>query len=116
MKNLRILPLVLFLSVILNSCAFHNGYMINSASLGQANFDYVSTSITGSSSTVKLFGLGGIAKNALVEDAKKKMLEQNPLKSNQAIANLTVNWKNGFYFFIMTTKCTVTADIVEFKE
>ena len=45
------------------------------------------------------------------------MLASNPLKSNQAFANVTVNFKSAFYFGLLLrkVKCTVTADVVEFK-
>jgi hypothetical protein len=98
-----------------SSCAVHNGFMSNSASLSQANFSYTATSISGEASTVKVFGLGGLAEKAIVEAAKKDMLKKHPLEANQALANVTVNWKTGFYFFIQTNTCTVTADVVEFK-
>lgn len=43
------------------------------------------------------------------------MLKNYPLQENQALANVTVNWKNGFYFIDPIMNCTVTADILEFK-
>jgi hypothetical protein len=53
-----------------------------------------------------------------VDDAQKRMILSNPLKKNQAIANLTVNFKKTYIYFgvITTVKCVVTADIVEFEE
>jgi len=42
-------------------------------------------------------------------------LQNNPLKEGQALANVTVDFKNSIIFFVMTEKVTVTADIVEFK-
>lgn len=99
----------------LSSCAIHNGYMANSASLSQANFSYTKQSISGHASTTKVFGIGGLWKQTLVEEAKKEMLEETPLQDNQALANITVNWKRSCFFFIVNNKCTVTADIVEFK-
>ena len=45
------------------------------------------------------------------------MLVASPLKGNQALVNLTVNFKSSYYlgFLVMTQKCIVTADVVEFK-
>ncbi len=43
------------------------------------------------------------------------MLQNNPLKEGQALANVTVDIKNSIIFFVMTEKVTVTADIIEFK-
>ena len=99
----------------ISSCALHTGFMNNSASLSEANFGYVTQSISGTAGTLQVFGIGGLDKMALVEEAKKQMLKENPLQPNQALANITVNWKNSFYVVVMSSKVTVTADVVEFK-
>ena len=114
MKRVFRLLIIVIGVLSFSSCAFHNGYMNNSASLSQANFSYTQTSISGTASTLKILGIGGLGKSAIVEEAKKDMLKNNPLKSNQALANITVNWESGFFLIVMTNKCTVTADIVEF--
>ena len=113
-KVLRLLIIVIGV-LSFSSCAIHNGYMNNSVSLSQANFSYTQTSISGTASTLKVFGIGGLKRSAIVEEAKKDMLTIHPLQPNQALANITVNWKTGFYFIVITNKCTVTADVVEFK-
>jgi len=115
MKRVFRLLIIVIGVLSFSSCAVHNGYMNNSASLSQANFSYTQTSISGTASTLKVLGIGGLGKSAIVEEAKKDMLKKHPLQSNQALANITVNWKNGFYFIVQTNKCTVTADVVEFK-
>jgi hypothetical protein len=44
------------------------------------------------------------------------MLKSYLLNKNQALVNLTVNFKNSYYLGIFqTVTCTVTADVVEFK-
>lgn len=101
---------------LLSNCAMHTGYMVNSASLSNNNFTYVKKDVSGSAKATYIFGLGGLAKMALVDVAKKDLLSENPLKDNQTLVNLTVNWKNTFVLpFAVTNRCTVTADIVEFK-
>lgn len=115
MKKVFRLLIIVIGVLSFSSCAVHSGYMNNSAALSQANFDYTQTSISGTASTLKVLGIGGLERSAIVEEAKKDMLKKHPLKSNQALANVTVNWKNGFYFIVLTNECTVTADIVEFK-
>lgn len=100
--------------ITLSSCAFHNGIMNSSASLSANNFKIVKFA-TGSSGTTKVLGIGGLSKDALVADAKKDLLQNNPLKDGQALANVTVDFKNTYLLIVITTKVTVTADIVEFK-
>lgn len=115
MKNLSKLFFIGLFITFMSSCALHTGYMNNSASLSEANFGYVTQSISGTASTLQVLGIGGLDKMALVEEAKKNMLKDNPLQPNQALANITVNWKNSFFLLVFTTDVTVTADIVEFK-
>ncbi len=71
--------------------------------------------IYGISKTVKVFGIGGSGKYALVHMAKLNMLGNHELKSNQALVKITVNWKKTTFLLASTTKCVMTADIVEFR-
>ena len=103
-------------TVVFASCAFHSGYMNNSVSLSQANFNYVEQGVFGKSTSVRFYGIGGLSKSAIVDEAKQDLVKKYPLSTNQALANISVNWKNGFYFFVQTRTCTVTADIVEFHQ
>lgn len=101
---------------LLTSCAFHSGYVLNSASLSSANFKYVKQNVKGTSTASYILGFGGLAKETLVAEAKQKMVATSPLRANQALANISVNFKASYiYVFYITTTCTVTADIVEFK-
>jgi hypothetical protein len=106
------------IAIFITSCAaVHSGYMSNSAALSSANFSYVKQNIKGEATATYVLGIGGLAKETLVDNAKQQMLSSNPLKSNQTFANLTVNFKSSMYFGLLfrTVKCTVTADVVEFK-
>lgn len=115
MKNLlKLLVIVLSISLF-SSCAVHNGYMKNSASLSEANFSYVKKGISGMSYTRQVFFIGGLNKQALVDEARRNMLENNPLQPNQTLANVTVDWKYTFIVVVSKTECTVSADVVEFK-
>ena len=110
---------VLVCAVVLSSCtAMHEGYMTSSVALSSNNFSYVKKGISGSASVSYILGMGGLATDALVSDAKESMLSENPLKENQALVNLTVNFKHSSYFGLlyMETTCTVTADVVEFNK
>ncbi|MFY8213313.1 MAG: DUF6567 family protein [Flavobacterium sp.] len=110
--------LVIVVLTFLTSCAgYHSGYMSDSAALSSANFSYISQNIQGESQATYVIGIGGLNKKTLVDTAKKQMLEASPLKGNQALVNLTVNFKSSYYlgFLVMTQKCIVTADVVEFK-
>ena len=108
--------ITLFIISLLSSCAIHQGYMVNSASLGSNNFTYVKKDVTGTAMATYVFGLGGNEEMAIVDSAKMDLLSLNPLKDNQALVNLTLNWKYTFVLpFVITNRCTLSADIVEFK-
>ncbi len=110
---------VITVSILLTSCSgLHTGYMSSSAALSSGNFIYAKQNVRGSATASYFLGLiGGMEKETLVDDAKQKLLADNPLKDGQALANLTVNFKTSFYFGMIFRKvtCTVTADVVEFK-
>lgn len=120
MKNVIIKSIfAIAISVFITSCAAtHNGYMANSASLSAANFSYVKKDLRGQATATYIFGFGGIARKTLVDDAKRQMLASNPLKNNQTLANLTVNFKTASYagYVVNIVTCTVTADLVEFNK
>lgn len=113
MRSLKFFVVVVIVGLISTSCASHWGMMTGNASLSN-NFKTVKM-VSGTSSTKKIFGFGGLAKDALVLNAKKDLMQNNPLKEGQALANVTVDFKNSIMFFVNSTKVTVTADIVEFK-
>ncbi len=117
MRKSKIIMLILLsvLSFSLAGCATHSGYINNSVALNQANFNYVEYGVSGQAGTTHVFGIGGLLEDAIINSAKKDLLSKHPLGTNQALANVTVNWKNGIYFFVITRTCTVTADIVEFE-
>ncbi len=114
MKSIFKLAVLFSFTIFFSSCATHYGLMSSSSSLSSNNFKVIKLA-KGESSTTKIFGIGGLDKDALVADAKKNLLENNPLKDGQVLANITVDFKNSFMLIIMETKVTITADIIEFK-
>ncbi len=121
-KMKKSIVFVLFLAILaisMPSCitSMHVGYLTNSAALGSANFSYIKMNAQGKSTAKYILGIGGFDKETLVNDAKQQLLSANPLKSNQALANITVNFKTAFFLMYTyhTVTCIVTADIVEFK-
>lgn len=115
MKRISTLTTVCaIVAMMFSSCAMHTGIGMSNASLSQNNFKMVKYA-KGDVKTTKVFGLGGLGKQAMVAEAKQELLANYPLQDGQALANMTVDWKTGFYFFVVVTKCTVTADIVQFE-
>jgi len=109
---------LLVISISLTSCfAVHSGMMNSSTALNQANFIYVKKNVQGKATAAYFLGIGGLKVNAVVQSAKEDLLKANPLKSNQALANVVVDVKvsNTFFGIINTYNCFVSADIVEFN-
>lgn len=115
MKNIIKVSLFTILLIMVSSCALHTGVMSNSAQLSHANFTYVKKGLYGTCQTTRILGFGGVFKADLVEEAKKEMLEDYELQANQALANVTVDWKHSRFILVKTTKCSVSADVVEFN-
>lgn len=103
--------------LFLQSClATHTGIVNNSAALSQANFAYKSQNLSGSSTAHYVLGIGGMAKESLISEAKRDLMQKASLKENQTLANVTVSFKNSNYLGVyIVVNCLVTADVVEFK-
>lgn len=114
MKTLKLFIAIAIIVFATTSCATHWGMMTGNASLSSNNFK-ITKIATGSATATKIFGIGGLGKDALVLDAKKNLLQNYPLRDGQALANVTIDIKTSFIFFVIKEKATVTADIVEFK-
>ncbi|MCA1764123.1 MAG: hypothetical protein LC664_14195 [Flavobacteriales bacterium] len=102
------------LSVLISSCAFHEGIMTSSASLTDGDFRVVRF-VSGSAKTVHIFGIGGLKPKALMYEAKKDMYLNFPLKEGQVYANISSDFKRSYFPFVGVTRATITADIVEFN-
>ncbi len=97
-------------------CGLHSGYMGDSTALSSANFSYSKMNVKGASSATYFFGIGGLDRSNLVNAAKQNLLSTNPLEANQALVNITVNFKTEIYFLIyIKVNCIVGADIVTFS-
>jgi hypothetical protein len=105
------------LIVLFSSCATQKGYVVSSTHPYKNSYILVKSNVQGIAKASHLLGFGGFAKGALINEAKTQLIESNHLDVNQSLVNLKVNWKmvHARPFYI-TNRCTVTADIVEFKQ
>jgi hypothetical protein len=121
-KIRTVLLIAVIISVLLNGCAgIHSGTMLNSVALSSPNFTYVKRNIQGTSTATYFLGIGGLKRQTLVEEAKQDMLfteTGSVLSENQALANVTINFKTTYLVFGLYVKvtCTVGADVVQFIE
>lgn len=102
--------------VAFSNCAMHTGYMQSSAVLNSNNFSYLKRDVQGTASCTYVLGIGGLNKNALVNEAKQNLLKNFDLQANQALVDITVNWKKTYYLFVTKNECTISASVVEFSK
>jgi hypothetical protein len=105
-----------FAAVLLfSSCAFHTGSFSNSTPLNPQEYKLVGQA-TGAARVVRVLGLGGIDRQALVYEAKRNLYKNHPIKEGQVLTNVTVDFKRAFYPFWNTTTATITAEVLELRE
>ena len=118
----RIAILLIGMTLLLSSCAVHNGLTRNQNNhttqvvLSQNNYKVLS-SVKGSVSTTYIFGIGGISKNALINKARAKMMAETNIEGGaKAIINETVEVKQSLFLFVNKYKVTVSGHIIEFTD
>ena len=117
--------LAAFISLLMSSCiGLHNtGLTGNSkvyetrVELNKKNFKVIAR-VKGESRATYVFGIGGVSKNALVEEARADMLSKADIIGGaRAIINETVETKLTSYFgVVLEKKIIVSASIIEFTE
>ena len=120
MKRISILLIVM--SLFLTSCASHYGlpknYNQNTTEvvLTKKNFKVVKI-VKGEAEATYIFGIGGLAKNGLVAEAKAEMLKSAGMEgASRTIVNEVVEVKTSGFLFVNKYKVIVSAQIIEFLE
>lgn len=99
----------IFFTATFSSCAFHSGN-ISSGSPVDCPMKGI---VSGEASTYKLFGLGGLNKNALILEAKKDLYETHFYSKKVKLTNFSVDFKTTFLLIYSSTVATVSADLYE---
>lgn len=103
MKTIYILSILLLFS----ACSFHTGNVSSGAHI-DCPMIYIAT---GTAGTTKVLGIGGSSKDALIVEAKNNLYRKFPYKKGIKLSNFSVDYKNSYFFFVATTKVTVSADV-----
>jgi PBP1b-binding outer membrane lipoprotein LpoB len=116
----KITVLLIMVALFFTSCASHYGlpknYNQNTTEvvLTKNNFKVVKL-VKGEASATYIFGIGGLAKNGLVAEAKAKMLESAGMEGTaRMVVNEIVEVKSSGFFFVNKYKVIVSAQIIEF--
>lgn len=103
----------LSLTLLASSCAFHSGMITNSRlSNPRLTYDYKDVAV-GYSKANYFLGLGGMKKDAMLNDAKRNMYLSYPLKPNQVFDNITLDRKSTYVFPFAKTEIILVADVIE---
>ncbi len=70
----------------------------------------------GKAKATRIFGIGGLGKEALILEAKKDLYKNYPLRKGQAYANISFDIRNALYLIVTQSKATVSADIISFPD
>jgi hypothetical protein len=121
-KMKKIFFLFVGITLLFSGCANHSGLTRNAnvhsteVVLSKKNFRVIA-SVQGESQASYVFGIGGLKRNAMIAEAKAKMLANaNIMGGAKAIINETVEIKRSYFPFFSTYTVTVSAHIIEFTE
>lgn len=103
--------LLLLLVVACSSCAFHTGMISPGVQYHQKQ--KLADIAVGYSKASYFLGLGGLKKDALVNDAKYKLYLSSKLKPGQALENITLNIKTTCIGPYRKREVIVVADVTE---
>lgn len=108
--------------LLFTSCAMHDGLTRNAnlnsteVVLAKNNFKIIART-QGSSKATYVLGIGGLSKNALVTEARNKMLSNaNILGRSKAVINETVEIKRSFFLIVGIYEVTVSGHVIEFTD
>ncbi len=83
------------LLLFLSSCAFYSGTTSSNVSYNGNNAEMIDI-VSAQNSVTRVLGIGGLDKEALVLETKRKMYQQNPLKRGKVYANIGDDVKQAF--------------------
>lgn len=100
------------LALLISSCAYHSGMITASQLNNKVSYRYEDVAV-GYSKATYFFGLGGLHKDALLNDAKRNLYLSYPLKPNQVMDNITLDRKVTYILPFSKVEMILVADVVE---
>jgi hypothetical protein len=105
--------LLVFIAASLFSCSYHTGSLTTQNPYLDKNFEFVDMAV-GYSKASYFLGIGGLKKDALVNDAKRNLYMSYPLLPNQTFQNLTLDFKTTYIWPYKKNEAFIVADVVEY--
>ena len=121
MKRIFAIFAVAFVAVILTGCGM-SSYMTSNVNVNQTNVVlqednfHVVRNVSAEVSQTYVFGIGGLSKRALKDNAVSELTEKAHLTGSQALVNVTM--KEDFQTVLFWSKRTVRAQgtVIEFEK
>ncbi|MCM1310964.1 MAG: hypothetical protein NC301_08075 [Bacteroides sp.] len=117
-----LLLIVACLSLMCTSCGYNRSATSNSniaqteVVLAKKNYKVIGT-VRGESQQTYWFGIGGLSKKSLADDAMSDMYNNADLMGkSRAVINVNVAYKNSFILIYSRCKAVATGTIIEFTE
>ena len=120
-KHLSRIAMAVAAVLLLASCGVTSNLTLNANQnqtnvvLSQKNFHVVKT-VEAEVSATYFFGLGGISKKALQNNAVAELTKKANLSGSQALVNITVKNSSTLLLFIGRTTYYAEATVIEFDE
>ena len=105
--------IILVFMIMFSSCTTFQGSLSSSFINRSVKYEDVAMGIA---QIDKYFGFGGLSHEAMVFEARRSLIENRPLKPNEAYANYTIDFKNTYIIFIHSIKVIITADVIKFSD
>ena len=107
--------LLIFLCFLLTNCSIQSGLLNSDVNLNSGNFEVIKVA-TGSSEVSYFLGFGGMKSKGLYSQAKENLYKNADLKSNQTIANITIDQKRTLILIYYKHEIILSGDVIEFKK
>ena len=108
-------------AILLSSCGATNYLSSNmnlnntAVVLSQANFRVVGT-VSSAVSSTNVFGIGGLSRRALRENAIAELTKKANLTGSQALVNVTVHNSTKAILFLTNVRFTAEGTVIEFTD
>jgi len=104
--------LTLFLSLFLGSCVYHTGVLSHNTSHFEGKTEFIDVAV-GYNKMVYFAGMGGLRQDAFLNEAKRSLIANYPLKTGQSFENLSLDLKTTVFGAFQRVEVIVIADVVQ---
>jgi hypothetical protein len=98
--------------LVLASCVQHQGMLLDQNSHRGEKVEYVDIAV-GYNKVHYFFGIGGFRQDAFINEVKRTLIANYPLKSNQTLENISVDIKKTHFVLFKRIEIIAVADVLQ---